>query len=340
MEDSDQQKSYEQGSSEELKGASDIINVAVIFLNSEYKDPKYKTLVGVKSDGEYMKLMLKNAYRKSLKWIEIMSAENTEDIKDKLEKFQTSSELKGKQIERLHFHFSGHGGFDKDSGDNCIVGSGKDAKLNEMEMDIKKNLLGWNSKEISLTIDCCRGNGKLVRQGIVNDYDPTHTSDAEEDSQLVAGWKDLPRGNSTETGCKVSDLKKIFTLYATPNQHTSSDHDSLTKELFLVTEKGERLVAITELAGEVNLSWEGRGISDQISKDDYVKGGAQWKKCFWPVEDKEYRSEKKSSKEPSITEMMETLRTEQSRTEQNLCHRSWLALVGFGLLGVMIFFRK
>ena len=58
------------------------IDIALIFLNSAYKNPLYTILKGVKADGEMMEEMLKNAYSKSSKRIQIMNDENTINIKE------------------------------------------------------------------------------------------------------------------------------------------------------------------------------------------------------------------------------------------------------------------
>ena len=63
---------------------------------------------------------------------EIILDENTEDVKAKLLEFKESDEVKGKMVERLHFHFSGHGVIYRgqrkkkdtiDTGDQCLVGT-------------------------------------------------------------------------------------------------------------------------------------------------------------------------------------------------------------------------
>ena len=192
-------------------------------------------------------------------------------------------------------------------------------------------LLEWKSKEICLTFDCCRGGWKLSR-GKRSDGD-AHARKVDDDSKLEPGWKTMNLSRGFETngiGQKVSDLKKIFTLYATPNQYTSSDGNSLTKELFAVTKEGEDPIAITELAGTVNESWEDRDIVDQISEDHYVKGRGNWKKSFWPVEvDKVKENEK-------VEEMIQELEVQES--EKQIANIPWLIVSG--LIAFIFILRK
>ena len=277
------------------------MDVDLIFVNSVYKNPLYSNLKGVKDDGDMMEKMLKNSYSKSSKRIHIVSNEDTNDIREKLQELKECPDIKGKQIQRLHFHFSGHGVHDRIEGDNCLVGSGVGSKLLS-EIDLKNILLEWNSQEITMTVDCCRGSATLRGKGLYGD--------AGKVENLVSGWRMLSHncGQSKDLGAvsKVSNMEKIFTLYATENKHTASDANSLTRELNKVTKEGENPILIIGLSKAVNDSWKNRGIDDQTSTNHWVQKGDNWANCLWPVgnqEAEEKESTDTSSKVPSNKEL-------------------------------------
>ena len=124
--------------------------------------------------------------------------------------------------------------------------------------------MSWKSKKITITLDCCRGPATLTR---------------------------TPEALSTTFGgaSSVTNLDKIFILYATPEMHTSSDDNSLTKELYKVTEKGRKPMSILELAEEINNSWrermkEGNMQVPVVCKDDMIKVERNWKDFACPEE--------------------------------------------------------
>ena len=66
--------------------ASEIMDVSLIFLN--YKDSTFNHLENVETDGDFMKEILENSYKKSLKSITIETVKDSEDIKEGLKKLQ------------------------------------------------------------------------------------------------------------------------------------------------------------------------------------------------------------------------------------------------------------
>ena len=95
-------------------GCEGPIDVAVIITNFHYKS-YHKDLPAAEKDGRMMSKMLQN-YNKKYNKTSILTAANV-NLKKQLKKFRkqvkekVGEHLKGKQIENLHFHFSGHGEF-------------------------------------------------------------------------------------------------------------------------------------------------------------------------------------------------------------------------------------
>ena len=131
------------------------------------------------------------------------------------------------------------------------------------------------SREIILTIDCCRGTEILH-------------GDVGKDSSFGVGWRTLSHSTARQavdlgSVRKNSIFEQFFTLYATENKHISCDENSLTKELCKVTNAGNEVISILDLCRAVNDSWRKGGIDYQTSQSNKLEIGDNWKTCFWLV---------------------------------------------------------
>jgi len=225
-------------------------NMAVLVLNSNYKNQRYKNLKGVVRDGYLMEKMLDN-YKinkyenKDLRFV-------LDDLKEK---------LKDNTIKRLHFHYSGHGIWneerEKAQPGLCLIGTGQDSLFFSVA-ELKQELSGLNAESIILTLDCCRSTNPRYPRGVEG------------------------MANNVATDAAT----KMFVLFATLEYRGADDDASFTKELSNVTNKGEAPIDIDNIANKVNDSWYARG-SSQLCQDDYVKLGNNWKGFLWPVGSRE-----------------------------------------------------
>ena len=134
--------------------------------------------------------------------------------------------MNGRKIGRLHFHFSGHGTRNQDTGklkeakvgDFCLIGSGTSAKFIPGQ-NVKQELWKWNTEKLTITFDCCRGDDKLGE-----DCSTENTSRGfwgifrEDDMSRGAG----PTVDDNQQRCKVSNIdKNVHYLCYTKPSHSS-----------------------------------------------------------------------------------------------------------------------
>ena len=248
----------------------------LIIANKDYKNEELVNLPNVAKDSEMMKEMLgRHGYKVTL-------YEEVIDIGEKLEEFKKEVALE--EIERLHFHFSGHGANNArifveqhDLKPWNVKGSKSDTKTTKTPVgeclygtngdlcsvhDIKRKLLDCGSKvsKITITLDCCRVQYR-------NRGGP-------ETRQVVR----LRENQALQSG----EQKKIAVISGALDLHPVDDNASLTKELYKVTDAGKKPKLLTHLAKAVNDSWEKRGVP-QMSKIDLVEVGENWTKYMWPT---------------------------------------------------------
>ena len=104
----------------------------------------------------------------------------------------------------------------------------------------------------------------------------------------------------------MSNREKIFEIYATVQDHKSSDGNSLTKELSKVTENGKKSILIRNISRKVNNSWLSRGIEFQASEGLTIERGTNWRDFMWPTgtaKEDDIQKEEKTS-EPSRTDIL------------------------------------
>ena len=222
----------------------DAIDVALMMLNSEYEDPDLCDLPSVKEDGDMMRTMLKSYI--------LLVAENITDFEAMLQHFKENDKVKKRPIRRMHFHYSGYAVYNEDDEKaqigHCLIGSSGNLMS---DPDLKKRLLGWNPEKLTITYDCNRSSS------------PTQFK-------------------ITSSGLKTKDMQKMFTLCSTSKMTcTTFQKNSLTKELFKVTDGGEKPLQVEELDAAVNSSWQNRGLQDQTCHGEKVPD--LWTGFTWPT---------------------------------------------------------
>ena len=247
-----------------------MVNLALIIANKKYKHP-LSSLPNVTEDAEMMTDML------SSHDYEIDLYQDVQDIGNQLEEFV--DKWKVKEIDRLHFHFSGHGAYNariqlepdeleeriKEGGQSdtkttktpvgrCLVGSA--GGLYAVH-DLKRKLLECGSNKITITLDCCR----VQHRGL-------------ETQQSVTLKEKEP--------LTIAEQEKIVVISGSLDLHPIDDRWSLKRELYKVTDAGKTPILVTKIAKKVNDSWKKKGI-EQRSKIDLLEDGVNWAGYIWPT---------------------------------------------------------
>eukprot|EP00092_Neocalanus_flemingeri_P000059 GFUD01000061.1.p1 GENE.GFUD01000061.1~~GFUD01000061.1.p1 ORF type:complete len:294 (-),score=65.34 GFUD01000061.1:286-1167(-) len=242
------------------------MDVALIILNKDYSCARgYFNLPGVTKDGVVMKEMLSRYHE-----VEIVENATKKDIEQALKQILDNQ----RNIETLHFHYSGHGV------DNCIVETNtgwlpflnsKDEAISPTGdcmvgcagelysvLDLKHELLACNPARVIVTLDCCR-------------------------SCPVRGGRPTVKLRHREK-ISIPDLMKIAVIQGTYELHTARDAQSFTQELYEVVKKEGGEIPILEIASKVNKSWFDQNIRTQCCKDDILRVGGSWTDFMWPGE--------------------------------------------------------
>ena len=250
-----------------IVGFSKEVNKAILIFN-EYDDQEaisdgWIFLPGVKDDRRIWKNFLENRY-------DIVEGVNLNDI----EKFVRDllPQWQDEKIDRLHFHFSGHGIFNQtihaqisDQGTSstrasdtpfgeCLLGNNGDKGLCSI-LEIQKLLTDFHPNIITVTLDCCR------------------TLDRPKCRIELAK---LPKVDN-------EDWKKIATIYASCLTQPAYD-TRFSKELEKVvasTKSGR--IPINKIARCVNESWHKKGFNAQVCTHAIVEIGDNWDKLFFPL---------------------------------------------------------
>ena len=183
----------------------------------------------------------------------------------------TLKKWRGEKIQRLHFHFSGHGFFKppiKENPDNeedretttpighCLVGNIGTQHLCTIQK-IKYLLAQSNSDIITITVDCSRSFERNRR--IRAQMPPTI----------------LP-------GIQRDDLARMATMYSTCESLASYDENSFLRELWKVYQEQDHRISITKIQKLINDSWKNRKIN-QVCIVEMIDVGDNWKKKYWPL---------------------------------------------------------
>ena len=196
-----------------------------------------------------------------------------------------------KEINRLHFHFSGHGVYNakvllEDSkklkteteetetpNGNCIVGTtGELFSVHDLKVKLLGNALKprvetrgskVTVKTITITLDCCN---ELRRRDLRGE---SEEKPKPKERQLKLKHQDI---------ISISDQMKIAVMNCAPEGHYVHDNDSFTKKLSAVTKKGAKSLSISELIREVNEIWNEDAKACQLAHIDSYG----WKNFYWP----------------------------------------------------------
>ena len=259
-------------------------NLGLIITNQKYESEDLDDLPKVAEDAKMMKEML------SSHDYEIELYPDVEEIGNQLEKFQQN--VAGREIDRLHFHFSGHGVHNariqlepdelermKERGQSdtkttktpvgrCLVGT--TGKLYSVH-DLKRKLLECGSTKITITLDCCRTQHRGLQK-----------------RRSVKLKEKLP--------LPIAEQEKIAVISGALDLHPIDDKWSLTKELYEVSDAGTTPILLIEIAKKVNASWKRKGI-EQRSKIDLLEDGENWAGYMWPTAKTQPESEKSNERE-------------------------------------------
>ena len=217
-----------------------MVNVALIIANSKYKSKDLVDLPKVTDDGVMMEEMLSSHN------YEIKLNQDVEHIGNHLEKSVETwkKNVAGREIDRLHFHFSGHGVHNNkirvdpdeletnDPVGECLYGT--TGELYSVH-DLSRKLLECGSKKITITLDCCRDQPKRGP-----------------DTRLKVRLRERRK-------LEIEEQEKIAVISGALDLHFIRDDRSLTKELYEVTHAGKTPILLTEIAKEVNASWIKKG---------------------------------------------------------------------------------
>merc|ERR1719234_21723 len=248
-----------------------MVNLGLIITNEKYDNEDLEDLPNVPEDAKMMTEML-NSHN-----YEIELYSDVEDIGNQLEKFRRN--VTGREIDRLHFHFSGHGVHNariqleadelekmKERGQSdtkttqtpvgeCLVGTAE--KLYAVH-DLKRKLLECGSNKITITLDCCR--------------DPLRGTKRRRQSVKLKERKRLT----------IAEQEKIGVISGALDLHRIWDNCSLTRELNEVTDAGKAPILFTDIAKKVNASWKKKGI-EQRSERTLLEDEENWADYMWPT---------------------------------------------------------
>ena len=258
-----------------------VLDLALIIINSKYKSKDLVDLPKVREDAVMMSDMLRSHNYK------IKLYQDVEDIGEILENFQRN--VMGREIGRLHFHFSGHGAKihgEPDEPEKMRGGRQSDTKttrtpdvgeclvLTTGELyavhDLKRKLLECGSKKITISLDCSRVQ---TRQELRSP----------ETKQVVTLKEKQP--------LTIAEQEKIAVISCSLDLYTIDSNGSLTRELHEVTNAGKAPILLTDIAKEVNASWKQKGIQ-QRSKIDLLEYKVKWTDYRWPSDKTQLESKK------------------------------------------------
>jgi len=236
--------------------------LAILVFNKDYK--RLPKLPGVEDDEKELTKSLKK-YKKEL----INNSENVlNSLKDSVEYFNEEK----KKFERVHFHFSGHGQDvasvwaeeNKDTSDllvaqgatgECVLGIGHKSTPSSIH-DIKVELNKLDAEKITITLDCCRNDGRSG--GAVVD--------------LKAKEK-----------ITAKHQEKMFIFYGTLETLTAEDNKGRTFSQILssVCEEYGGAVNILEIEKKVNEKMSEKKMEQKITATRVV-GNGNWEDYMWP----------------------------------------------------------
>ena len=181
-----------------------------------------------------------------------------------------------RDINRLHFHFSGHGFYNQtvetDGSENkypshssqsntpigeCLVGN-KGRRCICSILQIQHLLARTAAEKITITLDCCRSLDRELGK-------------TRERVKLIP----MPKIDKR-------DWLRMVTIQGSCKTLPAHDINSMTKELHRVLNRHNGRIPIEKMDELVNNSWYVKGI-DQLCQMEIVKLGGNWKGLYWPL---------------------------------------------------------
>ena len=244
------------------------VNKAICIYNTYHderaKADRWDTLPGVIGDMTKMTKMLEEGH------YDVRNEINQDNIENCIARVLW--QWKDEKINRLHFHFSGHGIHnqtvethrnDLDEVDSstpigeCLVGNMGDRGLCSV-LRIQELLTYLDPDRITISLDCCR----------------TLDRPREKTRERVK-LAEMPR-------IEKHHWRKIATIQASCKTLPSYDMMSFTNELLSVYNRHKGHIPIDKMDELVNNSWYERGI-DQLCQMEIVRVGDNWKNLYWPI---------------------------------------------------------
>ena len=265
-----------------------MVDLALIIVNSKYKSKILNDLPKVTDEAVMMKEMLTSHD------YEIELYQDVEDICERLEKFQRN--VDGREIGRLHFHFSGHGVHnakihrESDELDRMRGGRQSDTKTPDVgeclvgtagELysvhDLKRELLECRSNKITITLDSSRVQTRQKLRG--------------PETKQVVKLREIQ-------AFKIAEQERIAVISGFLDPHATDDNRSLTRELYEVTDAGKTPILLPDIAKKVNASWKEKG-----SKINLLEDGENWTDYMWPSD----KTQSESQRLNSLIEIFDSL---------------------------------
>ena len=211
-----------------------------------------------------MRAMLLGSY-------EMEEGNNIDDIDDFIETVIKQWHDENEKVERLHFHFSGHGQikskleletsedakhpYTMDPIGQCLIGNtGKYVGLRSIQY-----LLTTAKPEVlTITLDNCRVFEKVdERVHMTLPFEETFEHDS---------------------------LKRMATFYASLDSHGAKDENSFTTELYKVWDESNGQILIRDICIKVNASWEEKKLDkDRGCTEIFGFNTNFWDDKFWPT---------------------------------------------------------
>ena len=230
------------------------MNKAICVFN-DYSHDHNNFLPGVAEDKKRIRTMLTEG------GYDIEEVTNENDIEKSV--VNISQKWKDQAIDRLHFHFSGHGSINQtvntkgiSPGWDCIIGD--DGTLIPIHR-MKCLLAQLKPEKLTIILDCCRNFERSKK------YISTNT--------FLQELQEIP----------ISDWKNMVTFYSTPVSNTTLDTNSFSKELWKLYGEKNHHIPVTKIASLINKSWSDREV-DQICTSEIFEVNNNWKGIFWPTQ--------------------------------------------------------
>ena len=235
------------------------IGIFNTYQNQQAAADGWDAIPGANQDRITIRRMLENHY-------DIVEMVDQYDIEYCVQKML--SQWLHEKIDRLHFHFIGHGIFNQTAEINetqdsrtpfgeCLLGNNGHQGLCSV-LSIQKLLTQFKADIITLTLDCCRSLSRgQTRQRVKLAKLPVISNE---------------------------DWLRIATVYSYKARH-AVDQTSFSNVLSrVISSAKDGRIPINKIAKLVNESWRKDGINNQYCNIERIEGGKlDWDKLYWPI---------------------------------------------------------